>query len=168
MKLKQLVQGVHGIEVRGSKEVEITGIAADSRIVAPGNLFIAKKGEKDDGARYIGQAINSGARAIVTDLYDPFLNLPQIICPSPGNIEALLSAKYYGNPSQKLFVVGVTGSKGKTTTTYLCRHLLEESGERCGLVGTIETWIGSERHDSEKTTHDAILNQKLLKEMLVQ
>lgn len=168
MKLKQLLHGVSGIEVRGSKEVEITGIASDSRVVAPGNLFIARKGEKEDGSRYIGQAVSSGAKAVVTDLYDPFLSLPQVICPSPGRIEALLSAKYYGRPSQKLFVVGVTGSKGKTTTTYLCRHLLSGFGQTCGLVGTIETWIGEKRQSSERTTHDAIWNQKLLREMVVQ
>lgn len=167
MKLKQLVQGIDGIEVKGSKEIEITGIASDSRIVAPGNLFIAKKGEKEDGSLYIGQAVQSGAKAVVTDLYDPFLNLPQIIWKSSRNIEALLAAKYYGRPSQKLFVVGVTGSKGKTTTTYLCRHLLTGFGEKCALAGTVETWIGEERQSSEKTTHDAIFNQKLLREMVL-
>lgn len=164
MKLKQLIHGIEGLEVRGSKEIDITGIASDSRIVAPGNLFIAKKGEKDDGARYIGQAVLSGAKAVVTDVYDPFLPLSQIICPCPHKLEALLAAKYYGRPSQKLFVVGVTGSKGKTTTTFLCRHLL---GEKCGLLGTVETRTGGARQDSSCTTHDAILNQKFLKEMLV-
>lgn len=167
MKLRQLVLGIEGIEVRGSKEVDITGIASDSRIVAPGNLFIAKKGLRSDGASFIHQAVNSGAKAVVTDLYDPFLGLPQIIHPFPSRLEALLSSKYYGRPSQKLFVVGVTGSKGKTTTTYLCRHLIESFGEKCGLLGTIETIIGDERLYSECTTRDAMTNQKLLKEMLV-
>lgn len=166
MKLKLLLQGIEGIEVRGSKEIEITGISTDSRIVAPGDLFIAKKGKKYDGGSFIPQAVCSGAKAIVTDLFDPFLHLPQIICPFPGQLEAKLAAKYFGHPSQKLFVVGVTGSKGKTTTTYLSKHLLESFGEKCGLLGTVETIIGESRFDSGCTTRDVLLNQKLLKEMV--
>ncbi len=166
MKLRQLLQGIEGIEVRGSKEVDITGIATDSRTLSPGNLFIAKKGDKHDGSNFINEALASGAKAIVTDLFDPFLPLPQIICSNPGKWESKLSAKYFGYPSQKLFVVGVTGSKGKTTTTYLCKHLMDSFEEKCGLLGTIETIIGDNRIDSRSTTREAWQNQKLLKEMV--
>lgn len=168
MKLKQLLKGIKDIEVRGSKEIEITGICSDSRIVAPGHLFIAKKGEKHDGSQYIGLAVDAGARGIVTDVYDPFLKIPQIITKTPGLIEAKLAASYFGHPSNKLFVVGITGTKGKTTTTYLVRHLLEGLGERSGLIGTIETITGKNRIDSGFTTHDAIYNQKCLHEMVLQ
>ncbi len=101
MKLKQLVQDVM---VKG-KDVEITGISNDSRTISPGNLFIAK------GQDFIDEAILHGAAAIVTKLYNPFLQIPQVISENPGKMEAKLAAKFYGEPSKKLFVVGVTGTK---------------------------------------------------------
>ncbi len=166
MKLKSLIRGLD-LTVKGSKEVEITGIAADSRTVAPGNLFIAKRGASFDGTQFIGQAVNAGAAAVLTDIYDPFLDKPQVIHSNVGAIEAKLAARYYGNPSDDLFVVGVTGTKGKTTTTYLIKHLLDGLGKPSGLIGTVETVVGSNRFFSTLTTHDVIANQKLLKEMLL-
>ncbi|PIS02414.1 MAG: UDP-N-acetylmuramoyl-L-alanyl-D-glutamate--2,6-diaminopimelate ligase [Chlamydiae bacterium CG10_big_fil_rev_8_21_14_0_10_42_34] len=165
MKLKSLTKGLD-VVVKGSKEVEITGVSADSRTVAPGNLFIAKKGAAHDGNQFISQAINAGACAIATDIYDPFLEVPQIIHSNTNLIEAKLASRYYGQPSKDLFVVGVTGSKGKTTTTYLIKHLLDALNKRSGLIGTIETIFAEHRFFSSMTTHDAITNQKWLKEML--
>lgn len=162
MKLKQLVKGFD-IEVRGNGE--INGITADSRTVAPGNLFIARKGEKHDGSEFIEEALRAGAAAIVTDIYDPFLKTAQIIVPNPGEWEAKLAARFYGYPSRDLFVVGITGTKGKTTTSYLVKHLLDGLGIECGLVGTVETIVGEHRFSSPLTTKDAITNQKLLAEM---
>lgn len=166
MKLKHLLRKIQGIEVRGSKEIDISGICADSRTVSPGNLFIARKGIQYDGNQFIQKAVDAGAAAIVTDFYDPFLKKTQIICSKPEDIEAHLAACYYENPSKKLFVIGVTGSKGKTTSGYLIHHLLEGLDEKCGLVGTVETIIGEHRIESRFTTHDAITNQKLLREMV--
>ena len=166
MKLKYILRGIPSIEVRGSKEIEISGVSADSRTVAPGNVFIAKKGEKYDGGQFIGQAVEAGAAAIVTDFYDPFVSLTQIICPSPGGLEASLAARFFRRASTELFVVGVTGTKGKTTTSYLIRHLLEGLHEATGLIGTVETIIGDNRQSSRLTTLDAIANQKLLREMV--
>ena len=165
MKLRQLLKGVDGIVVRGSQEVEITGIASDSRMVAPGYLFIARPGDKHDGRQYVGQAIDSGAKAVVLDGYDPFISATQVICERSKSMEALLAARFYGHPSEKLFVVGVTGSKGKTTTTYLTRHLLEGLQSPCGLISTVETMLGKSRFFSTMTTQDPIFNQKALKEM---
>lgn len=162
MKLKSLVNGLN-VVIKGSKEIAITGISSDSRTVSPGNLFIAKRGGTFDGTQFIAQAIRAGAVAIVTDIYDPFLEAVQIIHPNPASIEAKLAAHYYGKPSEKLFVVGVTGTKGKTTSTYLIKHLLEP----CGLIGTVETVVGANRFFSPLTTQDAIANQKLLKEMIL-
>jgi UDP-N-acetylmuramoyl-L-alanyl-D-glutamate--2,6-diaminopimelate ligase len=167
MKLKYLLKGLEGCEVKGSREVEITGISADSRTVAPGNLFLAKKGQIHDGAQFIHQALEAGAVAIVTDIYDPFVSQTQIICPKPSAIEALLAAKFCGHPSKELFVVGITGTKGKTTTTYLSKHLLESLGKKPGLVSTVETIVGENRFSSTLTTHDVIANQKLLRDMVL-
>jgi UDP-N-acetylmuramoyl-L-alanyl-D-glutamate--2,6-diaminopimelate ligase len=163
VKLKTLIKGLE-VKVKGSKEVEITGISSDSRRVAPGNLFIAKKGLTHDGSEFIPQALNAGAVALVTDLYDPTLTQTQIIHPHPQASEGKLAAQYYGHPSDELFVVGVTGTKGKTTTTYLIQHLLNR---KTGLIGTVETIIGENRFFSTHTTHDVITNHKWLKEMVV-
>lgn len=166
MKIKALIKGID-VTVKGSKETPITGISSDSRTVAPGNLFIAKRGATFDGTQFIQQALNAGAAAIVSDIYDPFLNLPQMIHPDPASIEAKLAARYYGEPAEELLVVGVTGTKGKTTTTYLIKHLLDGLNYPAGLIGTVETIVGTNRFFSTLTTHDVISNQKLLKEMVM-
>src|SRR5689334_40877 len=129
VKLKKLLSSMIDVTVYGSKEIEITGLSANSKTIAPGNLFVAKKGLKSDGTQFISESINAGASSILTDLYDPFLpsHITQLIA-SKGQIsdvEAKLAATYYHFPSRELFLAGVTGTNGKTTTTYLIRHLLK-------------------------------------------
>jgi UDP-N-acetylmuramoyl-L-alanyl-D-glutamate--2,6-diaminopimelate ligase len=145
--------------------VDITGLSTDSRCVAPGNLFIARKGGSFDGAAGIPEALRGGAAAIATDLCDPTCPVSQIIAPNPGALEARLASRFYGAPSKELYLVGITGTKGKTTTSYLVRHLLEKLGIETGLIGTIESRIGQEKRASSFTTHFPIQNQKLLREM---
>jgi UDP-N-acetylmuramoyl-L-alanyl-D-glutamate--2,6-diaminopimelate ligase len=164
MKLKTLLQGLN-LAIKGNKELSITGLSSDSRTVSPGNLFIAKRGGSFDGAEFIPQALNAGAAAILTDIFDPFLKAAQIIHPEPGTLIAILAARYYGQPSKGLYMVGVTGTKGKTTTSYLLKHLLDGLGFQAGLIGTIETVMGERRFASILTTHDILSNQKWLKEM---
>jgi UDP-N-acetylmuramoyl-L-alanyl-D-glutamate--2,6-diaminopimelate ligase len=166
MKLKSLIKGLD-LVVKGSKEIDITGISSDSRTVAPGNLFIAKRGGAFDATQFVASAVAAGAVATVTDIYDPFLDKTQIIHPNPSAIEAKLAARYYGFPSDDLFVVGITGTKGKTTTSYLIRHLLEGLKQPCGLIGTVETIVAEHHFYSHLTTHEALYNQKWLKEMVL-
>jgi UDP-N-acetylmuramoyl-L-alanyl-D-glutamate--2,6-diaminopimelate ligase len=166
VKLKNLLKDL-SIVVKGSKETAITGISSDSRTLAPGNLFIAKKGSSYDGSEFIGQALRAGASAVVTDIYDPFLKIVQIIHSNPQEIEALLAARYYNYPSKELSVIGVTGTKGKTTTTYLVKHFFDFANKSCGLIGTVETIMGEHRHFSTLTTQDAISNQRYLREMVL-
>ena len=165
MKLKTLIRGLN-VTVRGSKETEVLGISSDSRTLSYKSLFIAKKGARFDGTQFIEQAVQAGASCVVLDLFDPFLDTAQIIHPNPKEIEAKLAAAYYEHPSKHLFTVGVTGTKGKTTTTYLIKHLLDFHQEFAGLIGTIETILKDHRFFSTLTTHDVIFNQKCLKEML--
>lgn len=167
MKLKRLIKGINFTEIKGSKEIEITGICSNSQLVVPGNLFIARKGNTYDGNLFITQAVKSGAIAIVTDLFDPTLkNVTQLIHKNIASIEADLAATYYSVPSNNLFMVGVTGTNGKTTTSFLVRHILNDVFPSCGLLGTIEYIIGNHRYQSTHTTPDAITNQKFLKEMI--
>ncbi len=166
MKLKKLIDGIPFDAIKGSKEIEITGISSDSRTVAFGNLFIAKKGDKHHGGEFVSQAVQNGAAAVVCDLYHPLLSkATQLICPSPEKFEALLADRLFEHPSRKLFIAGVTGTKGKTTTTYLLKHLLDAKQMPSGLIGTVETIAGRRRMPSTHTTHDVSLNHKWLAEI---
>ncbi|MBF5059799.1 UDP-N-acetylmuramoyl-L-alanyl-D-glutamate--2,6-diaminopimelate ligase [Candidatus Neptunochlamydia vexilliferae] len=161
MKLKKLLKDLD-VEVKGSREVEVTGISAHSQFVVPGNLFIARKGKSYDGTEFIPKAVETGAVAILTDFYNPFLQgVVQIITPKIALLEALLAKRYYETEKTPLFLVGITGTNGKTTTAYLVHHLLAH----CGLMGTIETVMGKQRFPSKLTTADVVTNHKLLREM---
>ncbi len=166
MKLKRLLKDLPIQKVIGSKDVEITGVCAHSGLVSPGNLFIAKKGLVSDGAKFISEAVAAGAAAIVTDLYDPFIpSVVQVICDNVSDVEAKLAATYYQYDPAALFLVGITGTNGKTTTSYLVKHLFDRLGRPCGLIGTIEWIVGENVFPSLRTTPDAISNYKLFYEM---
>ena len=166
MKLKKLLKGLSQLSVKGSKEVEITGISVHSKLVKPGNLFIAKRGFSDNGARYIEDAVVAGAKAILTDIYDPFLSgVTQVIHPDPSSIESSLAKTYYDDPSHHLFTIGITGTNGKTTTSYLIKHLLDAEGDFCGLIGTIEYIVGKQHLPATLTTPDSVTLQHLLAEI---
>lgn len=169
MKLKRLLKDIPVEDVKGSKDVVISGLCANSQSVGPGNLFIAKKGKTDDGVRYIPEAIAAGACAILTDMYDPSLkNVVQIIHPHVQTIEGALAAEYYHYPSDDLFMVGITGTNGKTTTSFMIKYLLDAFQGPCGLIGTIEYIVGMHRYQATRTTPDVISNHKMLREMLNQ
>lgn len=156
--LKNLLKGIDA-EVKGSKEIEIRVVSANSKSVGPGCLFIAKK------SKYIPEAIQGGAAAIVTDLYDPFLeNVVQVITPDIEKAEISIGQAFYDAPAEKLKLIGITGTNGKTTTSYLIKHLLDP----CGLVGTIEWIAGSKVFPSTHTTPDYLTNLKLFHEMIAQ
>lgn len=169
MKIKKLIKNIPSILLKGSKEIEISGVCANSKRVSPGNLFIAKRGAKYDGSQYITDAIAAGATAIANDIYDPSLkDIAQLIYPNIAEIEALLAAIYYQQPSKELFMVGITGTNGKTTTSYFVKQLLEGMIGQCGLIGTVEYIVGQHHHTADYTTPDACSNQKMLREMIQQ
>ncbi|MFN0065751.1 MAG: UDP-N-acetylmuramoyl-L-alanyl-D-glutamate--2,6-diaminopimelate ligase [Chlamydiales bacterium] len=167
MKIKKIIQDLPVEVYKGSRDIDITALCAHSKYVAPGNLFIAKRGKLDDGAKYIDEAIAAGAVAILSDLPDPSLrNITQLICADVRKLEAQIAARFYGDPSKELFTIGVTGTNGKTTTTYMIKHLLDALGGNIGLIGTIEYVLGKYHFDAELTTPDILTNQKLLREMV--
>ncbi|MBA3958115.1 MAG: UDP-N-acetylmuramoyl-L-alanyl-D-glutamate--2,6-diaminopimelate ligase [Parachlamydiaceae bacterium] len=167
MKLKKLLKDIPIKQVKGPKDAEITGICVNSKLVAPGNLFIAKKGRSDDGSHYIPEAISAGASAILTDMYDPSLkDITQLIHPDVTAMEGLFAANYYQFASDSLFMVGITGTNGKTTTSFLVKHLLDNLHGPCGLIGTIEYIIGQQRYQATRTTPDVSTNHKMLREMV--
>jgi UDP-N-acetylmuramoyl-L-alanyl-D-glutamate--2,6-diaminopimelate ligase len=168
MKLKKLLKEISGYQVKGSKEILITGISANSKLVAPGNLFIAKKGKAFDGGDYILEAIEAGACAVVTDLFDPSLKqIVQVIHPNISSIESVLAASFYQHPSEKLLMIGITGTNGKTTTSFVVKNLLDHFFGPCGLIGTIEYIVGEHRYQATHTTPDVTTNHKMLHEMVM-
>lgn len=168
MKLRKLLKNINCKAIKGSQDVEISGICSDSRYVAPGNLFIAKRGIKYDGTDFIPNAVAAGATAVVTDIYDPYLKkVSQIIHDDVSQIEADIAAAYYNFPSESLFMVGVTGTNGKTTTCYLIKHIFDNAQKKTGLLGTVEYILGKNKFASTLTTPDNVKIQKYLKEMVV-
>ncbi|MCC7351723.1 MAG: UDP-N-acetylmuramoyl-L-alanyl-D-glutamate--2,6-diaminopimelate ligase [Phycisphaerales bacterium] len=136
--------------------IPITAIVDDSRRVIPGSLFIARPGTKTDGARFVADAATRGAAAILTQNRIDGCDLPQILIQDAASATPLLAHAFFGQPTQKVRILGVTGTNGKTTTTYLVRHLLSKIGRRCGLIGTVEIDDGKTTAEAAMTTPGAI------------
>lgn len=153
--------------VIGNPDVEITGINYDSRKVTPGNLFVCILGMKSDGHDYILQALEKGATAVMTMELAHCLpgTVSQINVPDTREALARVSALWYGFPCRNLRMIGVTGTNGKTTTTNLIKGLLEKSGKRMGLLGTIHNMIGEEVIPSTHTTPESWELSGLLAQM---
>lgn len=163
MKLKKLLKNITIKDIRGSKDIDITGICSNSKRVSPGNLFIAKKGKTSDGALFIPEAVGAGAAAVLNDIFDPFLeNVTQLIDSDIDRLEVQLAKEFYQHPGQPLCIIGITGTSGKTTTAYLVKHMLDSG---CGLIGTIECIIGDISYRATHTTPDLCTNYKMLYEM---
>ena len=145
----------------------VTGIAYDSRHVQPGNVFVALKGQHADGSAFVRQAIERGAIAIVSQ--NAALENAAIawtVVNDARRALALLAAEFFGNPSNGMQVVGITGTNGKTTTAYLLASILETAGIRCGVLGTVGYRIGAETREATHTTPESPEVQRLLREML--
>ena len=142
----------------------VTGIAYDSRSVTAGQVFVALRGVRDDGARYAADAVARGALVVVGEQVSD--DLPAITTPNGRVALAALAAAYFGQPSENLIVVGVTGTNGKTTTTYLLTAIFERAGLPCGRIGTVGYRIGDEDRQAPRTTPEAPDLQRLLREMV--
>jgi UDP-N-acetylmuramoyl-L-alanyl-D-glutamate--2,6-diaminopimelate ligase len=158
-----VVQGARGEAGR----LEITGLAYDSRAVAPGSLFFCVTGFQSDGHDFAGQAVERGAAALVVER--PLgLGVPEVVVPSVRAAMGPAAVRFYGDPSAELRVVGVTGTNGKTTTAFLCKALLEAAnpGSSCGLLGTVKSVIGGVERAAGRTTPEAIDLQADFRAML--
>src|SRR5271165_5319693 len=169
MRLAELVGAIAGATPRGpsaaGQDVEIGGLAYDSRAVAPGDLFFCVSGLRADGHDFAPRAATAGAAALIVER--PLeLGLPEVLVGSARAAMAPLAARFYGEPSAHLQLVGVTGTNGKTTTSYLTRELLQAGGRRCGLLGTVKSVIGGRERPVERTTPEAIDLQADLRAML--
>ena len=152
-------------ELRGDPTVEIRDLAYDSRRVGDGTLFFCFPGEKTDGHDFASGAVEAGAAALVVER--PLdLEVPQAQVEDARAAMAPIAAVVNGDPTSELTVIGITGTNGKTTTAFLVRHLLEASGRRCGLLGTVRQVVGGEIEEVERTTPEAIDLQRTFNRML--
>ncbi len=138
--------------ISGVPNIEITGICEDSRQVQPGNVFIARSGAQANGAAFLADAAARGAAAAIVGSKVTPSPLPQVVIPDPAAAASRLANLFYGDPSAKVRVLGVTGTNGKTTTTYLIRHILAIVKARCGMIGTVEIDDGQTRREASMTT----------------
>src|SRR5215207_4339838 len=139
------------INLAGIPDIEILGISEDSRCVRTGDVFVARPGTKTNGADYITQAHARGAVAVITQTKFDNLPLPQIVIPDPSAASVLANV-FHSQPSHSIKMLGVTGTNGKTTTTYLVRHLLKKLNQRCGMIGTVEIDDGRSAREATMTT----------------
>lgn len=166
-KLIDILAPVDSYDVRGSSDVTISGIAYDSNAVRAGTLFCCIPGSKDDGHRYFASAAASGAAAaLVTEFQEDIPLVTQVKVADPRLAMALAADRFYDRPSDSLKMIGVTGTNGKTTTTYLLESILACAGFSTGLIGTIETRIGTEVLPSVRTTPESVDLQRLLRRMV--
>jgi len=152
-----------------SLEVECAGVAYDSRRVAPGMVFVAVPGMKADGLQFVSAAITAGAAAIVAE--QPASTpapVPWVVVSSARLALALLAAEFFEQPSHAMRVVGITGTNGKTTTSYLSAAIFEAAGMRCGLMGTVTYRIGARSMDATRTTPEAPELQSFMRRMVTE
>lgn len=164
MKLKQLLAGLAEIKITGGDEIEIGSIAYDSRKVKKGSLFVCIDGFVADGHDYIAQAIAAGAAAVMVQKDCCFTGPVCIRVPDSRIGLAQISCNYFGNPSKKLHLIGITGTKGKTTATFMVRSILTAAGKKSGLIGTITNLIGDETVHASRTTPESYDLQSLFHE----
>ena len=173
MELKNILAGIEGLKVRGNLDLEIPNLESDSRAIKKGDLFVAIKGFDVDGHEYIQKAIENGAVAILAqeDAKKEILKaIPEevtlIVAPDTRLALAIAACNFYQDPSKEFKLIGVTGTKGKTTTTYMIKEILEKQGMKVGLVGTIATYIGGKKlEDSDRTTPESLKLQRLFRQM---
>jgi UDP-N-acetylmuramoyl-L-alanyl-D-glutamate--2,6-diaminopimelate ligase len=165
MDLERLVAALEPVEVLGRAKAEVRDLAYDARAVTPGALFFCVPGARADGHDFAAEAVASGAVALVVERALE-LDVPQLVVGDARAAMAPVADVFFGEPTRELDVVGVTGTSGKTTTTFLLFAILAAAGRRPGLLGTIEARVGGERRGVVRTTPEAIDLQRTFREML--
>ena len=169
MILSDLIKKLDYELLNGDVSVEVNELRNDSRKVGRGDVFVCIKGAVSDGHRYIDSVAGQGAAAIIVSddvtVTDSLKDVTIVKTNDTRLALAYMSAEFFGNPAGELFTIGITGTKGKTTTSVMVREILEACGIKTGLIGTIETMIGDEHIPSENTTPESYLVQKYFRKM---
>ena len=165
MKLKNLLTDVNVLKMNVDAELEINALAYDSRKVTEGGMFVAITGFATDGNRFIPMAMEKGAKVVVT-AKEPANDIPYVLVESDRLALAQISSNFYGRPGERMKLIGVTGTNGKTSSTLLLKHVLEQVlGAKVGLMGTMENMIGDVSIPTERTTPESMELQQLLSQM---
>lgn len=167
MQLRKLLSAVSVKHVEGNLDREITGLAYDSRRVSAGKVFVACRGHNFDGHDYISEAIDRGAVAVVCER-NGFVShkAAKIVVEDSREAIAWMAAEFYGHPSRRLKVIGITGTNGKTTTSFILKHLLEAHGIKTGLITTVHYQVGDRVLPAHRTTPEALDLQHLMAQMV--
>ncbi len=159
MKLSKICEEIEYTLLQGSLETEVRDIIYDSRKIAPETMFVCMVGAVTDGHKYIPDAVEKGASVIVLEKEEEAAQIPENITvlkvESARLALALMSAALFDHPARKLVTIGLTGTKGKTTTTYMIKKVLEMAGKKVGLIGTIGAMVGEEHLPSKNTTPES-------------
>jgi UDP-N-acetylmuramoyl-L-alanyl-D-glutamate--2,6-diaminopimelate ligase len=166
MKLSKIIEGIEYLSVDNFFDVEIQDIAYDSREVSKGTLFFALTGEKVDGHSFIRDAVKRGAAACVVEEKIETNRVPIITVHNSREILAHIAPVFFEYPSHHLLVVGITGTNGKTTTSFLTKRILDTAGKRTGIIGTIGCFIGEKKIPLPNTTPESLLIQRIMREMV--
>ena len=164
MLLGELLQQVRHERCVRFAEREIRGVCADSRQVSEGDLFVCLSGGKNDGHDFAPQAVAAGAAALVVER-ELDLPVPQIVVQNGRSAVCDISAAFYGHPEQKLKIIGITGTNGKTTTAHMLASVLTAAGKECGIIGTLGVRYGGKQYESSLTTPDPVSLYKILADM---
>ena len=175
MELKKILAGLEGLKVKGSLDVEINNVRNNSNDVSTNDMFVAVKGFDSDGHEHIEEAINNGAKVIlaqedtinknvIKEIKD---DVTLVLAKDTRYALAICACNFYQNPSKKFKLIGVTGTKGKTTTTYMIRDILEKKGIKVGLIGTVASYVGDRKiANNENTTPESLKLQEIFSKML--
>lgn len=172
MEIKRIVLGVEGLKAKGNLDLDIVGVKDASNNISKGDLFVAIKGFKTDGHKYINDAISKGAVAVIVEEGYNISEIENqevtiIMCKDTRAALPIIASNFYEKPTKRLKVIGVTGTKGKTTTTYMIKEILEKAGRRVGLIGTIATYINGEKvKDNDRTTPESLELQGIFAKMV--
>ena len=165
MKLKDLLRGVAVRAATADMETEITGVSYDSRQTQVGDLFVAVSGFAVDGHKFVPMAAEKGAVCAVCE-HETEGGIPCVVVENSRRALSIIGANGFGHPAREMTMVGVTGTNGKTTSTYLIKSILEKkAGAKVGLIGTIQNMIGSEVIPTERTTPESFELQRLFRQM---
>lgn len=167
MKLQQLLNGVSILDHKGNMDIDVKGVNIDSRKVGKGDMFIAVKGTAVDGHVYIPKAIEQGASVIVCEkIDDPVSGVGYLLVENTEQIVGQIATNFYGNPTEKLKLVGVTGTNGKTTIATVLYNMFRKMGHKVGLLSTVVNYIDGEAVATDHTTPDPVTLNELLAKMV--